>query len=193
MNSSWSSYRGKYPDKRRKRGMFLLCIVMIAALLWLTWKTFYPHVVAVANTDPSEKVSAEIIPMPGSDHISTQEIPESNLVCTWTITEGDTLCSIFENYEISQSVMYQILSADEELLALDVIKPGHLLTFTLDRETRELLSMELFVHLGKRVIYNRTEDGTFDYDEVTIPGEWKDELLNGNIIKLHTTKAGRIL
>jgi murein DD-endopeptidase len=183
MNSIWSSYRRKYQNKRRKRRMLVLCVVVITALLWLTWKTFYPSVVAVANMGPPGFGSAEARPIPEPDNISTPAIPEPepNLIFTWNIAEGDTLCAIFENYEISQSVMYQILSADESLLALDVIRPGHLLTFTLDRETRELLSMELFVHPGKRVIYKRTDDGSFDYNEITIPGEWQEELLKGDI------------
>jgi len=170
MNSIWSSYRDKYLNKRRKRRTLLLCIVMIAALLWLTWKTLYPSVVAVANTDPSISGSTE-----------ARLIPEPNLIFTWTINEGDTLCTIFENYEISQSVMYQVLSADESLLALDVIRPGHLLTFTLDQKTRELVSMELYIHPGKQVIYNRVGDTSFDYDEINVPGEWKQELLDGDI------------
>jgi murein DD-endopeptidase len=182
MNSNLSSYRGKCLNKRRNHRMVLLCVFMITALLWLTWQNFHPSVFADANTDPSEWGSAEAHLIPELDHISTQAVPEPDLIFTWTITEGDTLCAIFENYEISQSVMYQILSADESLLALDVIRPGHLLTFTLDRETRKLLSMELFIHPGKRVIYKCTEDGSFDYDEITIPGEWKEELLDGHII-----------
>jgi murein DD-endopeptidase len=180
MNAIWT-YQGKCLNKRRKHRMLLLCIFMITALLWLTWKTLYPSVFAVANTDPPGFGSAETPAITEPDHIFTPAIPEPNLILTWTITEGDTLCAIFEHYEISHAVMYQILSADESLLALDVIRPGHMLTFTLDQETRKLLSMELFIHAGKRVIYKRADDGSFDYDEITIPGEWKEELLNGDI------------
>jgi murein DD-endopeptidase len=181
MNSTRSSYRGKCLNKLRNHRMLLLYVFMITALLWLTWKNFHPSVLAVANTDPSTLDSAEARLISEPDDISTRAISKPNLVYTWTITEGDTLCTIFENYEISQSVMYQILSADEPLLALDVIRPGHLLTFTLDQKTRELISMELYIHPGKQVIYNRVGDTSFDYDEINIPGEWKQELLDGDI------------
>jgi len=170
MDSTWRSYRGNCLNKRRKRRTLPLYVVMITALLFLSWKDIHPSVF-VANTNPSTSVSVE-----------TNPIPEPNSSLTWTITEGDSLCTIFENYEISQSVMYQILSADEPLLALDVIRPGNMLTFTLDHKTGELVSMELYIHPGKQVIYNRTDDGSFCYDEVTIPGEWEEELLDGNII-----------
>jgi murein DD-endopeptidase len=171
MNSLWSSYREKRLNKRCKNCILLLCVFMVTALLGLTWKTFHPSVVAVVNTNPSGGGSADSHPVPEPDNIFT-----------WAITAGDTLSAIFENYEISQGVMYQILSADESLLALDVLRPGNLLTFTLDQETRTLVSMELFIHPGKRVIYKRVDDSSFDYDEITIPGEWKQELLDGDII-----------
>jgi murein DD-endopeptidase len=171
MNSIWSSYWGKRLNKLRKHCMLLLCIFIITVLLGLTWKTFHPSVFAVVNTDSSGEGSAE-------EHAIT----EPDHTFTWTITVGDTLSAIFENYGISQSVMYQILSADESLLALDVLCPGNLLTFTLDRETRKLVSMELIIHHGKRVIYNRVDDTGFNYDEIIKPGEWKQELLDGEII-----------
>jgi murein DD-endopeptidase len=171
MNSIWSSYREKRLNKRRKHRMLLLYVFMITALLGLAWKTFHPSVFAVVNTDPSGGGSAESHPIPEPDHI-----------LTWAITAGDTLSAIFKSYEISQGVMNQILSADESLLALDVLSPGHLLTITLDQETRKLVSMELFIHPGNRVIYKRVDDSSFDYDEIIIPGEWKQELLYGDII-----------
>ncbi|MBN2515477.1 MAG: peptidoglycan DD-metalloendopeptidase family protein [Deltaproteobacteria bacterium] len=172
MNSIWSSDRAKGLNKRRKHLMLLLCVFMITVLLGLTWKTFHPSVFAVVNTDLSEG---------GSDE--EHAIPEPDHIFTWAISAGDTLTAIFENYEISQNVMYQILSADESLLALDVLSPGNLLTFTLDQKTHKLVSMELFIHPGKRVIYNRVDDTSFNYDEIIISGEWKQELLNGEIIK----------
>lgn len=171
MNSIWSSYWGKRLNKRCKHCMLLLCVFIITALLGLTWKTFHASVFTLVNTDPSGGSSSE-------EHLIT----EPDHIFTWTITAGDTLSAIFENYGISQSVMYQILSADESLLALDVLSPGNLLTFTMDHETRKLVSMELFIHPGKRVIYNRVDNASFDYDEIIKPGEWKQELLDGEII-----------
>lgn len=174
-----ASYRRK---RQNKRLTLLLCVFAIVLLSWLTWKAFCPSVFAVANTEPSGVGRAEALITPGPDHIDTRATSEPNLILTWKITKGETLSAIFKNYEISQSVLYQILSADEQILALDVISPGHLLTFTLDQKTRDLLSMELLIHPGKRVIYKRADNGSFDYDEITIPGEWEKELLNADIV-----------
>jgi murein DD-endopeptidase len=172
MNSILSSYREKRPNKRCKHRKLLLCVFMVIVLLGLTWKIFHPSVFAIVNTDPSGGGSAE-----------SHFILEPYHSFTWSITAGDTLSAIFENYEISQRVMYQILSADESLLALDVLSPGNLLTFTLDEKTRKLISMELFIHPGKRVIYKRIDNSSFDYNEITIPGDWKQELLEGDIVE----------
>ena len=176
MNLLWNSYWEEYLNRRRKKRRLLLCVFMIIALLGLTWQTFHNHarVTTVANSETSE---------PGEAAFEVQPVPEPDRthVLTWNITEGDTLTAIFENYKIGQSVMYQILAADESLLALDVLRPGNLLTFTLDQNTHRLLGMELFIHAGKRILYNRIDDNGFDYEEITIPGDWKQELLDGDI------------
>ncbi len=77
--------------------------------------------------------------------------------------------------------MLQILAADEQLLALDVLRPGNRLTFTLDKTSRELESMELFIHPGKQVIYQRIDTGAFEYREIDLPGVWQQQLLSGEI------------
>ncbi len=171
MESFWSFYRERRAKKRLRRRVFFLCAFLIAALPMLTWKAFDPPVLALEDGPPPQ---AKIVEKP-------LLIPEPDLVFTWTIVAGDTLCAIFEKHGISHGTMSQVLSADEPLLALDVLNPGHVLTFTLDRETGELKSMELFIHPGKRVVYSRVDDAGFSYDEIDLPGEWKAELIDGDI------------
>jgi murein DD-endopeptidase len=96
------------------------------------------------------------------------------------ITNGDTLSTIFDQLGI-HSVMYQILAADESLLALDVLRPGQHLTFTFDEDGARLLSMELFIDPGKQVLYSRFDDDSFGYEEVIHPGRWQQQLLDGEI------------
>jgi murein DD-endopeptidase len=96
------------------------------------------------------------------------------------ITNGDTLSTIFDQLNI-HSVMYQILAADESLLALDVLRPGQHLTFTFDEDGSRLLSMELFIDPGKQVLYSRFDDDSFGYEEMIHPGRWRQELLDGEI------------
>lgn len=167
MNSIWNSYGDRRLNKHNR---LLVRVVILTFLLVLTCNTFHHSVSAAVNTDPS-----------GAKNTVAHSTQESYQILTWTIAAGDTLSTIFDRLKISQGVMYQILSADESFLALDVLSPGHLLTFTLDRETRNLISMELHVHAGKRVTYTRVEDNNFECKEITTPGEWKEELITGNI------------
>jgi len=106
-------------------------------------------------------------------------IPDN--VITREIQSGDTLSDIFDGLSIGQPVLYQVLAADEPLLALDVLHPGNRLTFTLDGATRVLEKMALYIHPGKQVVYQRVDDDTFEYEEVVIPGVWRQKLVSGEI------------
>ncbi|MDP4536517.1 peptidoglycan DD-metalloendopeptidase family protein [Alkalimonas collagenimarina] len=98
----------------------------------------------------------------------------------YAIESGDSLSRIFSKQGFSQQQMHQVMAADQSLLALDVLRPGHTLTFQLD-DNDQLLSMELFVHAGNRVLYQREDDGEFSYQELLNPGEWHSETLVGEI------------
>lgn len=97
------------------------------------------------------------------------------------IDQGDTLSTIFDQVEIGQTTMYQILSADEQVLALDILRPGNILTFRKHPETRELEEMELYIHAGNQIIYRRVDADNFEYEEVIHPGVWEQEILAGEI------------
>ena len=170
MNSSWNLDPRKYREKPAKRRVFLLLAILGVLVLGFSWKTLHALIPAIQKTDHTPGGQAEAHPIPEPDHIFT-----------WAITPGDTLSSIFGKYEIPQKVLYQILSADESLLALDVLSPGNVLTFTLDKESRQLAVMELFVHPGQRILYKRVDNDTFEYEEIIIPGEWIQEHLDGEI------------
>ncbi|MDX1678373.1 peptidoglycan DD-metalloendopeptidase family protein [Arsukibacterium sp.] len=98
----------------------------------------------------------------------------------YAIEPGDSLSRIFSRQGLSQLQLQQVMAADQSLLALDVLQPGHTLTFQLD-EHKQLQSMELFVHAGNRVLYQREADGEFSYQELLDPGEWQSSTLAGDI------------
>lgn len=98
----------------------------------------------------------------------------------YAIKPGDSLSKIFSQHGLSQQQLQQLMAADQSLLALDVLRPGHSLTFQLD-EQQQLLSMELFVHAGNRVLYQRDDDGDFSYQELLNAGDWHSETLVGAI------------
>ncbi|HEX5793192.1 MAG TPA: peptidoglycan DD-metalloendopeptidase family protein, partial [Rheinheimera sp.] len=117
---------------------------------------------------------------PGSGVSEPDSRAPDNRVRHYAIASGDSLSSIFSQQGFSQQQMLQVMAADQSLLALDVLQPGHRLTFTLD-DTEQLQSMELFVHAGNRVLYQREDDGEFSYQELLNPGEWHSTTLVGSI------------
>ncbi|SEA01131.1 peptidoglycan DD-metalloendopeptidase family protein [Alkalimonas amylolytica] len=102
------------------------------------------------------------------------------LVRHYTIEPGDSLSRIFSRQGLSQQQLHQLMAADQSLLALDVIRPGHSLTFQLDKQ-QQLQSMELLLHAGHRVLYQREDDGDFSYQELLNAGDWHSTTLVGDI------------
>jgi len=121
----------------------------------------------------------------GADHHANIRIRH------YAIESGDTLSRIFSRHGFSQQQMQQVMAADQSLLALDVLRPGHTLTFQLDNN-QQLQSMELFVHAGNRVLYQREEDGEFSYQEQLNAGEWHNKTLVGTIHSNFYTSAKNV-
>lgn len=99
----------------------------------------------------------------------------------YTIAKGDTLSSIFNLLRIPQSTMYQILETDLALLALDTLRPGNQLRFWLSEQTGKLSKLEIEFTLAHKVIYERVDEGGFEYQEIIIPGDWKQEVLSATV------------
>lgn len=111
----------------------------------------------------------------------------------YTISKGDTLSSIFDLLRIPQSTMYQILETDLAVLALDTLRPGNQLRFWLSQTTGKLSKLEIEFTLAHKVIYERVDEGGFEYKEIILPGDWQQEVLaatvNGSFY-LSAKKAG---
>ena len=41
--------------------------------------------------------------------------------------------------------------------------------------------MELYIHLGRQIVYHRINDDTYEYEEVVTPGTWNRQLVAGEI------------
>jgi len=143
---------------------------------------------SVQTTAPQPAVDADTEraaypPVPAEAVVETAATPPPvrDIVITRQIQRGDNLSAIFDSVSIGQPALYQILAADEPLLALDVLHPGNRLTFTLDQATGTLGKMELYLHPGMQVVYRRIDDDTFEYEEIVTPGVWEQQLVAGEI------------
>lgn len=157
-----------------------------------------PDSVELTRSEPEMMLDDNEIQLSDSDRLphSNSEIAQSDtteqpdnvavtepaeLEVKIAIDQGDTLSTIFDQVEIGQATMYHILSADEQLLALDILRPGNILTFRKHPETQELEEMELYIHPGNQIIYRRVNADNFEYEEVIHPGVWEQEILAGEI------------
>lgn len=128
------------------------------------------------------------------DHVPEHEtllVPATGGAYQYIVRKGDTLSRIFENLQLPQKTMYQLLEADVNVLALDNLMPGHTLTF--EKRDQELQRFELHFSLAHKVTYTRKDTGGFEFDEVQLEGDWRDELVQGEIINTFTgsgKKAG---
>ncbi|MGH1438725.1 MAG: peptidoglycan DD-metalloendopeptidase family protein [Cellvibrionaceae bacterium] len=97
------------------------------------------------------------------------------------IRQGDTLSTLFDRYDLGQTTLRAILSADESLLALETVRPGQIIYFRYEENTRYLKEMELYRHAGHRIIYKRVDAKVFEYETIIQEGVWENKRIDGKI------------
>jgi murein DD-endopeptidase MepM/ murein hydrolase activator NlpD len=97
------------------------------------------------------------------------------------IRQGDVLSVLFDRYNLGQTALRHLLSADESLLALDTLRPEQILFFRYKDNTQYLEELELYKHPAYRVIYRRMPDGGFSYEVIRKKGDWHNERVSGVI------------
>lgn len=111
----------------------------------------------------------------------------------YQIQTGDNLSSIFNQLGFSYKSMMSVMETDLNFLALDTLRPGNTLRFWRDEATGELSKMELKFSVADKVVYRRLEDGNYEFEDISIPGDWKQKPLVGNIqgsFSMSANKAG---
>jgi murein DD-endopeptidase MepM/ murein hydrolase activator NlpD len=111
----------------------------------------------------------------------------------YQIQTGDNLSSIFNQLGFSYKSMMSVMETDLNFLALDTLRPGNTLRFWRDEATGELSKMELKFSIADKVVYRRLEDGNYEFEDISIPGEWQQKPLVGNIqgsFSMSANKAG---
>lgn len=100
----------------------------------------------------------------------------------YEIKPGDSLSLIFNQLGFRYQDLMKIMETDLNYLALDTLKPGNILRFWKSADDRQSLGkMELEFSLVERAIYSRMEDGSYEFENVTIPGQWKEFAMVGEI------------
>jgi murein DD-endopeptidase len=170
---------------RRRRALLpvlavvaVLAVACAAYLAWTPWEDG-PDAFVNATEDNATMGNATTVNATAAAD-SVPEPPRREPVQEYQIRDGDTLSSIFDQHLISQTTLSQIMDADEQILALDILRPGNTLTFTFNADW-SLEQMTLSVNPARQVIYRRVDADNFEFEEVIHPGSWVQQTLAGGI------------
>lgn len=178
--------------------LILVCLLVISvAMLWPQQRNVTGlGVIPLVVTEGFKYAPQQLQHLPIQEliswiqHKTEQHLPEDPLLKIYQIQTGDSLSRIFARYGLNYQTVQHVMAADESLLALDVLRPGNRLTLQLS-EDGQLQSMELYVHAGKRVLYQREATDEFSYQELIDEGEWQNTILVGDVFGSFYTSARR--
>jgi murein DD-endopeptidase len=140
---------------------------------------------AVTTPMPATKATADLSSHPPALVDTAQsDIAEPSQTSTSTsykIQRGDTLSEILTQHGFDYATLNAVLAADQELLALDILRPGTRLRFARDTESGSLLSLSLIVRPGREIHYHRTVDNYFEFEEVIEPSQWHAQVVSASI------------
>lgn len=159
--------------KRYLRKPLMLGIYLPAAALTLGAFSYQPLEYSLPLDLPQPQVSE----VKATEPVSLAELNIPDYI--YTIQPGDTLSTIFEQLGVSQKEMYQVLESDVSILALDTLKPGDKLGFWLGEG--QLQQLELRFNPAHQVVFTRAAEETFEYNEVRLDGEWREQVVAGEI------------
>lgn len=154
-----------------------------------------PEEVTIKVTPYSELESAHVHETQADDTTPNAELANQdhdNIArIHYFVKVGDTLSTIFSSWGVPYETTQKLLEADLTSLKLDTIKPGDHLEFVVDRDTKTLQQVIFHESLVERSIYTQNDDGTFAYDFVEEPGEWREEMYSGEINGSFSSSAHR--
>ncbi|WP_457921006.1 peptidoglycan DD-metalloendopeptidase family protein [Vibrio rotiferianus] len=110
----------------------------------------------------------------------------------YQIQAGDNLSSIFSQLGFGYSSLMKVMETDLNFLALDTLKPGNTLRFWRNEETGDLEKMELQFSIADKAVYQRNNDGSYGFKDVSIPGVWHQQPLVGVINGSFSSSANRL-
>ncbi|MBW3695549.1 peptidase M23 [Vibrio sp. T187] len=151
--------------------------------------------ISISSSDSSLKKTIELN-LPESsviDSILSSSIPAVNPPSfEYEIRSGDNLSSIFTQLGFSYRSMMNVMETDLNYLALDTLKPGNQLRFWRDEASGDLIKMELVFNAADKVVYKRLDDGSYEYKDISIPGDWQQFALVGDIQGSFSTSANKL-
>lgn len=110
----------------------------------------------------------------------------------YQIQSGDNLSTIFTQLGFGYQQMMKVMETDLDYLVLDTLRPGNTLRFWKNEESSVLEKMELVLGIADKTVFTRNSDGSFSFEQVTLPGEWRQQPLIGSIEGSFSSSAYRV-
>jgi len=110
----------------------------------------------------------------------------------YQIQSGDNLSTIFTQLGFGYQEMMKVMETDLDYLVLDTLRPGNTLRFWQNEETGALEKMELVLSIADKAVFTRNSDGSFSFEQVNLPGEWRQQPLIGTIEGSFSSSAYRL-
>ncbi|RXJ73163.1 peptidase M23 [Veronia nyctiphanis] len=128
----------------------------------------------------SVELALKSTPFIGDDANET-ETGEALPSAEYVVFSGDKIADLFHRMALEEDDLQQVLESDLNHLGFDAMVPGSVLRFWFEEDTNRLLKLELQLNVAQKVIYQRSETGGFDVQEVEIPGNWVPSVFKGTV------------
>ncbi|USH03003.1 peptidoglycan DD-metalloendopeptidase family protein [Grimontia kaedaensis] len=109
----------------------------------------------------------------------------------YTIQTGDSLSEIFMKLGIPYSDLLKLMEADLNHLRIDTLQPNDTLRFWVDPAGKHLQKLELEFNIASKVQYVQLDDGSYEFNEVSVPGTWVETVTVGDIEGSFSVSARR--
>ncbi|MGR5175531.1 peptidoglycan DD-metalloendopeptidase family protein [Vibrio parahaemolyticus] len=123
-----------------------------------------------------------------------KELPQAELPpkYAYTVQSGDSLSQIFDQLGFPYRDMMSVMETDLDYLVLDTIRPGDNIRLWQDEETGALAKLEIARSIAEKALYQRLEDGSFEFKDISIPGVWESVAMIGEINGSFSASANKL-
>jgi len=171
-----------------KKAALLATLLPLAAIIYFSGST-----TDFSERKPIPLVFKEMPSYQSAEEKAEQSRFESVPDFNYQIQKGDNLSAIFSRLGFNYNDLMKIMETDLNYLMLDTLKPGNTLMFWQGAQEGELSRMVLQFNIADSVSYSRLEDGSYEFKDISIPGEWRMQPVIGEIqgnFSISANKAG---
>lgn len=126
--------------------------------------------------------------------VLSEEPPKAELPpkYAYKVKSGDSLSQIFDQLGFPYSDMMSVMETDLNFLVLDTLRPGDRLRFWQNEATGTLSKLEVSRNVAEKAVYARLDDGSYEFKDISIPGEWESAAMVGSINGSFSASANKL-